>query len=48
MVLILCEEHNSRSAIKGIRLLEGRLHNISSTEIRNAEKLGKDMSAWKA
>jgi nicotinate-nucleotide adenylyltransferase len=45
---ILCEEHNSRSAIKGIRLLEGRLHNISSTEIRNAEKLGKDMSAWKA
>ncbi|HPB88555.1 MAG TPA: nicotinate (nicotinamide) nucleotide adenylyltransferase [Bacteroidales bacterium] len=44
----LCEEHNSRSAIKGIRLLEGRLHNISSTEIRNAELSGKDMSAWKA
>lgn len=44
----LCEEHNSRSAIRGIRLLEGKLHNISSTEIREAESSGKDMSAWKA
>jgi guanylate kinase len=44
----LSEEHNRLSDLKGIRVLEGRLHNISSTEIRRAELSGKDMSAWKA
>lgn len=40
----LCKEHNARSHNPRIRPLTGKLHNLSSTEIREGEKVGKDMS----
>jgi len=40
----LCDLHNSNSSKKMILPLVGPLHNVSSTEIREGEKEGKDMS----
>lgn len=40
----LCDLHNSHSSKKMILPLVGPLHNVSSTEIREGEKAGKDMS----
>lgn len=40
----LCDLHNSRSSKKMIMPLVGPLHNVSSTEIREGEKAGRDMS----
>ncbi|MBQ7639569.1 MAG: nicotinate (nicotinamide) nucleotide adenylyltransferase [Bacteroidales bacterium] len=41
----LCKLHNSRSANPRIRPLSGVLYNLSSTEIREGEKAGLDMSS---
>lgn len=43
----LCREHNARSKNPRIRPLIGKLHNLSSTEIREGEKAGQDMSDMK-
>lgn len=40
----LCDKHNAVSSLKKILPLAGDLHNVSSTEIREGEKAGKDMS----
>lgn len=40
----LCDLHNSHSSRKMIIPLIAPLHNVSSTEIREGEKAGKDMS----
>ena len=42
-----CARHNARSAQPRIRPLSGDLHNLSSTEIREGEKAGFDMSGLK-
>lgn len=43
----LCDEHNAVSGLKKIMPLVGELHNVSSTEIREGEKAGLDMSRWR-
>ena len=43
----LCARHNARSAQPRIHPLSGDLHNLSSTEIREGEKAGFDMSGLK-
>lgn len=43
----LCYIHNFNSTKKMIIPLTGPLYNISSTEIREGEKAGRDMSAWR-
>lgn len=43
----LCAEHAARSANPRIRPLSGALYNLSSTEIREGEKAGRDMSSLK-
>ena len=40
----LCDKYNEVSSLKKILPLVGDLHNVSSTEIREGEKAGKDMS----
>ena len=43
----LCAPHIARSANPRIRPLVGQLYNLSSTEIREGEKAGRDMSDLK-
>lgn len=43
----LCHFHNARSSNPRIRPLPGALYNLSSTEIREGEKAGLDMSGLK-
>lgn len=40
----LCDKYNGISKLKKIMPLVGELHNVSSTEIREGEKAGRDMS----
>lgn len=40
----LCDRYNAVSGLKKIMPLVGELHNVSSTEIREGEKAGRDMS----
>ena len=43
----LCAQHNARSANPRMHPLQGDLYNLSSTEIREGEKAGRDMSSLK-
>ena len=42
-----CARHNAASTLKRIIPLDGPLWDISSTRIRQAERSGADMTAWK-
>ena len=43
----LCARYNAGGAARRIRALSGARFDISSTEIREGEKAGKDMSRWR-